>query len=66
MTVSSTLQNRLAPDEAPWRTLTTKAYKVCFVIPPSEFLLDDRVFPSLGVLKVAAVLETAGSFGGRS
>lgn len=30
-----------------------------FIIPPSGFLLDQRVFPSLGVLKVAAVLEQA-------
>lgn len=28
--------------------------------PPSSFLLDERVFPSLGILKVAAVLERAG------
>ncbi len=33
---------------------------VCLVIPPSLFLLDDRVFMSLGILKVAAVLEQAG------
>ncbi len=31
-----------------------------FIIPGSGFLLDERVFPSLGVLKVAAVLERAG------
>jgi radical SAM superfamily enzyme YgiQ (UPF0313 family) len=30
------------------------------VIPPSSFLLDERVFMSLGILKVAAVLEQAG------
>jgi anaerobic magnesium-protoporphyrin IX monomethyl ester cyclase len=34
--------------------------KITFVIPPSGFLLDDRVFPTLGVLKVASVLEAAG------
>lgn len=34
--------------------------KVCLVIPPSLFLLDERVFPSLGVLKVAASLEAHG------
>ena len=34
--------------------------RVCLIIPPSGFLLDERVFPSLGVLKVAAVLEQAG------
>src|SRR5262245_48312283 len=33
---------------------------VCMVIPPSSFLLDERVFMSLGILKVAAVLERAG------
>ena len=33
---------------------------VCLVIPPSSFLLDERVFMSLGILKVAAVLEQAG------
>ena len=33
---------------------------ICMVIPPSSFLLDERVFMSLGVLKVAAVLERAG------
>lgn len=30
---------------------------VCLVIPPSPFLLDERVFMSLGVLRIAAVLE---------
>lgn len=34
--------------------------KVCLIIPPSSFLLDDRVFTSLGILKVAAVLEQQG------
>ena len=33
---------------------------VCLIIPPSVFLLDERVFVSLGILKVAAVLEQAG------
>ncbi len=33
---------------------------VCLVIPPSAFLLDERVFVSLGLLKVAAALEEAG------
>lgn len=36
------------------------ADKVCLIIPPSLFLLDERVFMSLGVLKVAAALEKAG------
>lgn len=34
--------------------------RVCLVIPPSIFLLDERVFMTLGVLKVAAVLEQSG------
>jgi radical SAM superfamily enzyme YgiQ (UPF0313 family) len=34
---------------------------VCLITPPSVFLLDERVFMSLGILKVAAVLEAAGS-----
>jgi anaerobic magnesium-protoporphyrin IX monomethyl ester cyclase len=34
-----------------------QARSVCLVIPPSAFLLDERVFVSLGVLKVAASLE---------
>src|SRR5436309_1567449 len=33
---------------------------VYIVIPPSPFLLNERVFPFLGPLKVAAVLEEAG------
>ncbi len=32
---------------------------VCLVIPPSPFLLDERVFMSLGVLRVAAAFEHA-------
>ena len=38
---------------------TRKDELVCLIIPPSTFLLDERVFMSLGVLKVAAVLEAA-------
>lgn len=33
---------------------------VLLITPPSLFLLDERVFVSLGILKVAAVLEQAG------
>ena len=36
------------------------AQKICIVIPPSPFLLDERVFPFLGPLKVAGSLEAAG------
>src|SRR5213592_3877567 len=34
--------------------------RICLITPPSIFLLDERVFMTLGVLKVAAVLEQAG------
>lgn len=34
---------------------------ICLIIPPSPFLLDDRVFPSLGILRVAASLEAQGA-----
>ena len=37
-----------------------KKEKICLVIPPSIFLLDERVFPSLGILKVASSLEEQG------
>lgn len=33
---------------------------VCLIIPPSLFLLDERVFMTLGILKVASVLEQSG------
>ena len=32
---------------------------VSLIIPPSSFLLDERVFPFLGILKVASALERA-------
>jgi radical SAM superfamily enzyme YgiQ (UPF0313 family) len=37
-----------------------KGRKVGLVIPPSPFLLDERVFVSLGILRVAASLEAQG------
>lgn len=33
---------------------------IALVNPPSPFLLDERVFPPLGLLRIAAVLEQAG------
>jgi len=33
---------------------------ICLITPPSAFLLDERVFVSLGILKVAACLEARG------
>lgn len=34
--------------------------KICLITPPSPFLLDERVFMHIGILKVAAVLEQEG------
>jgi len=34
--------------------------RICFITAPSPFLLDERVFPFLGILKVAAAVEKAG------
>jgi len=34
---------------------------VCLIIPPSGFLMDDRVFMTLGILRIAAVLEESGA-----
>lgn len=34
--------------------------RVCLITPPSPFLLDERVFVSLGILKVASALEARG------
>jgi len=42
------------------RTLKLDNKKVGLVIPPSPFLLDERVFVSLGILRVAASLESQG------
>ena len=39
------------------RSRERQARSVCLITPPSAFLLDERVFVSLGVLKVAASLE---------
>ena len=36
------------------------ARRVGLIIPPSAFLLDERVFVSLGLLKIAGTLEAAG------
>jgi radical SAM superfamily enzyme YgiQ (UPF0313 family) len=35
-------------------------HRICLITPPSIFLLDERVFMTLGILKVAAMLENAG------
>jgi radical SAM superfamily enzyme YgiQ (UPF0313 family) len=36
------------------------ASRICFISTPSSFLLDERVFPFLGVLKLPGVLNRAG------
>jgi len=38
----------------------SKLPTISLIIPPSIFLLDERVFMTIGILKVAAVLERAG------
>lgn len=35
--------------------------KICLICPPSPFLLDERVFPFLGILKVASAWEQKGA-----
>lgn len=40
--------------------LAAKGQRVTLIIPPSAFLLDERVFVSLGILKVASALEASG------
>ncbi len=40
-------------------SLFDQSLSVCLITPPSAFLLDERVFVSLGILKVAAMLEAA-------
>ena len=40
--------------------MTSTMVTVCLIIPPSLFLLDERVFMTLGILKIAAVLEQFG------
>src|SRR5437899_7558214 len=42
------------------RNRTAMIQRICLITPPSIFLLDERVFMTLGILKVAAVLEQAG------
>ena len=34
--------------------------KICLITPPSPFLLDERVFMHIGILKVASSLEQQG------
>lgn len=41
-------------------TEPSRGEPICLIIPPSMFLLDERVFMTLGILRVAACLEEAG------
>ena len=45
---------------APFSRSVFSRRRVCLVIPPSAFLLDERVFVSLGILKIASTLEQQG------
>lgn len=47
----------IAPSVTEIRSLPER---VCLITPPSNFLMDERVFINLGILKVGAVLEQAG------
>src|SRR5436305_12289092 len=42
--------------------MLTSPPAVCLIIPPSPFLLDERVFMSLGILKIAASIEARGGY----
>ena len=37
-----------------------KSNRICLITPPSPFLLDERVFMHIGILKVASALESKG------
>ncbi len=50
---------RPSPGSLP-RLFAPGRQQVGLIIPPSAFLLDERVFVSLGVLKIASSLEAAG------
>lgn len=47
-----------ADSSAPF--LSGKVPSICLITPPSAFLLDERVFVSLGILKVASSLKAGG------
>jgi len=40
--------------------MENKKVLITLIVPPSLFLLDERVFMTLGILKIAAVLEGLG------
>lgn len=63
--MSVTLSNKASVEagavQPPWRGDSAAGKVVCLINPPSPFLLDERVFPSLGMLKVASALEAGGA-----
>jgi len=40
--------------------MSQQSEKICLIVPPSPFLLDERVFMHIGILKVASSLEQKG------
>ena len=40
--------------------MSDKVKNICLITPPSPFLLDERVFMHIGILKVASSLEQRG------
>jgi radical SAM superfamily enzyme YgiQ (UPF0313 family) len=42
------------------QSAANRASSITLIIPPSPFLLDERVFVNLGILRIAGVLETHG------
>lgn len=54
-------RTQLAPFvETPLPSVGASTDSICLITPPSAFLLDERVFVSLGVLKVAASVRARG------
>ena len=51
----------VTPVKAPAIRDQVRDVAVCFIIPPSPFLADERVFPFIGPLKVAAELRQNGN-----
>ena len=40
--------------------MSDASQRICLITPPSPFLLDERVFMHIGILKVASSLEERG------
>lgn len=52
--------SQVSSKDAPALAAASSHPSICLITPPSAFLLDERVFVSLGILKVAASLEERG------